>query len=248
MKIGVITPYYRESRTVLKRCLSSVRLQWGINEVVHYLAADGGGQDWLDDEKVVHLRLPHFGDYGNTPRAIGALLAEKQGCDAFAFLDADCWYEEDHLLRLSELMVNENADVVTCTRNLYRMNGSFLSVDWESNGLDFVDTNCFMVGRRAFPLMASWLFLPELFSVVGDRIFWKCIKENVDAKLIKMARSEKPTINYQTSYCSHYLKNGEHPPKDAKEIVMREGGPIVMNRDEFLELEQQLRQKLAEGL
>jgi len=69
-RVAVITPYYKEDRLVLERCLRSVRKQ--TVAVDHFLVSDGFPQDWLDHEEVRHFRLgKSHGDYGNTPRGIG---------------------------------------------------------------------------------------------------------------------------------------------------------------------------------
>jgi hypothetical protein len=60
--------------------------------------SDGFPQDWLDSANVRHIRLgrPH-NDAGNTPRGLGALLAVSEGYDGIGLLDADNWYDEDHI-------------------------------------------------------------------------------------------------------------------------------------------------------
>ena len=97
MRVAVITPYYKEPPAYLERCIDSVRAQTH-GSVEHVLVSDGHPQDWIDAAAVRHLRLDcSHGDYGNTPRAIGALLAASEGCDAVAFLDADNWYHPEHV-------------------------------------------------------------------------------------------------------------------------------------------------------
>jgi cellulose synthase/poly-beta-1,6-N-acetylglucosamine synthase-like glycosyltransferase len=97
MKVAVITPYYKESRAWLERCLDSVAAQ--SHPCTHIVVADGHPQDWIDERPVRHLRLdrPHA-DYGDTPRALGGLMAANEGFDAICFLDADNWYGRHHVL------------------------------------------------------------------------------------------------------------------------------------------------------
>src|SRR6185437_7277399 len=65
----VITPYYKEDPSLLRRCMESVRNQTVPTE--HFMVADGHPQDWIDAEPVRHLKLDRsHRDYGNTPRGI----------------------------------------------------------------------------------------------------------------------------------------------------------------------------------
>ena len=84
VKVAAVTPYYRESRAQIERCLASVQLQSVKTD--HFLVSDGFAQDWLDDMNVRHLRLGvGHADYGNTPRGLGALLAASEQYDAIFF-------------------------------------------------------------------------------------------------------------------------------------------------------------------
>lgn len=244
MKIGIVTPYYGETEDTLKRCMDSVVDQNTEHECIHYLIADGVYKEWVKKREgryLVNVLLPHFGDYGNTPRCFGAALAQRDGCDAICFLDADCWIEPDHVDVLSSSMNRDVADVVICSRNLFRVDGSFLALDVESEGNLFVDTNCYMIGKKAYPLLASWLFHPDKIRVVADRVVWKCLSENEKLGHIKISRVDKATVNYQTTIASHYLRNNETPPALAKEILMTEEGGVLMNYDEFYSLDQTLK-------
>src|SRR5262245_60634010 len=95
-KYIMITPYYKEPEAQLRRCIDSVRQQTAACD--HFLVADGFPQDWIDREQVRHLKLDaSHGDYGNTPRAIGALLASSESYEGIGFVDADNWLEPDHV-------------------------------------------------------------------------------------------------------------------------------------------------------
>src|SRR5574337_2079445 len=101
LKVAVVTPYFKEPAATLARCIDSVRKQHAdreIGEIAHILVADGHPQHWIDDLSVRHLKLDRaHGDFGNTPRSIGAQLAASEGYDAIAFLDADNWLDPDHV-------------------------------------------------------------------------------------------------------------------------------------------------------
>ncbi|MCU0940002.1 MAG: tetratricopeptide repeat protein, partial [Burkholderiaceae bacterium] len=97
-RVAVVTPYYKERRAWLERCIASVKAQ--DYPVTHYMVADGFAQDWIDHSGVRHLKLDQgHADFGNTPRAIGAQLAVSEGFDAVCFLDADNWFAPDHVSR-----------------------------------------------------------------------------------------------------------------------------------------------------
>src|SRR6476620_8695990 len=77
-RYAFITPYYKEMRDFLERCVASVKQQ--TIRADHILVSDGFPQDWLDQADVRHVRLDcAHGDYGNTPRGIGSLMAVAEG-------------------------------------------------------------------------------------------------------------------------------------------------------------------------
>src|SRR5689334_20420519 len=95
-RYAFVTPYYKETRDCLERCIASVKQQ--TIPADHILVSDGFPQDWLDQADVRHVHLDRaHGDYGNTPRGIGSLMAVAEGYDGIGLLDADCWLEPDHL-------------------------------------------------------------------------------------------------------------------------------------------------------
>lgn len=54
-RYAIVTPYYREPRDMLERCLASVRAQ-GV-KVTHILVADGHPQPWLEQAGVRHISI-----------------------------------------------------------------------------------------------------------------------------------------------------------------------------------------------
>ena len=105
---------------------------------------------------------------------------------------------------------------MTCPRNLYSKSQIFINVDNESNGIDFNDTNCYLIHRSFFNLISNWMFKNKKECFLGDRIFWNFVKQS-GAKIL---RSQKPTVNYTTNFIIHYLKNNLEPPEDSKAIVI----------------------------
>jgi cellulose synthase/poly-beta-1,6-N-acetylglucosamine synthase-like glycosyltransferase len=46
VRYAIITPYYKEERRLIERCMASVRKQTVPTD--HFLIADGHPQDWID--------------------------------------------------------------------------------------------------------------------------------------------------------------------------------------------------------
>jgi GT2 family glycosyltransferase len=217
MRVSVITPYYKESLDVLLRCRSSVFAQ-SYKDVRHYMLADGHPCDELRD-LMFHVELPRCDDYGDTPRLIGCAIADAQGADAILLLDADCWLEKGHIQHMVEVMQGQDAPIVTCPRNLYRLDGSFMAVDTESNGIHFNDTNCYLIRRDAFHLLKAWGLKDKRLCIIDDRVFWDAVKGSG----LKIVRSALATVNYPTSFAFHYSQNKETIPDNTKVIMQIDG-------------------------
>lgn len=230
MRVAVITPYYKESLDVLVRCRSSVFAQT-YTDVRHYMLADGHPRDELRD-LMFHVELPRCDDYGDTPRLIGCAIADAQGADAILLLDADCWLEKIHIQHMVEVMQGQDAPVVTCPRNLYRMDGSFMAVDTESNGIHFNDTNCYLIRRDAFHLLRAWGLKDKRLCIIDDRVFWATVKDSG----LKIVRSALATVNYPTSFAFHYSQNKEPIPDDTKVIMQIDGELTMRTYTQYKEL------------
>lgn len=231
MKIAIITPYYKEAPEILQRCIQSVKDQ-SIG-VEHILVADGHAlpNDSLNVKH--HIILPQSNnDYGDTPRMIGSVFAYSQGYDAIAWLDADNWFEPDHIEEMLNLVnLNPMAEVITATRNLRRPDGSLLAVDDESNGQNFNDTNCYLILRSAMHLANLWSYKSKTQAIVGDRRVWDA------AKKLVTDHCTKPTVNYTTMFGLHYMSRGEQPPEGAKVIISLDGGEnyTMWTFDQYME-------------
>jgi glycosyltransferase involved in cell wall biosynthesis len=224
MRAAVVTPYYNEPIEVLKRCHDSVLAQTHA-DTFHVMVSDGAPCDEIDSwSNVVHIRSSHNGDYGDTPRAIGALIASAKGADAITLLDADNWFDPDHVEKLSGLQRQTNAQVVTGTRTLIRMDGSVMGVCNESDGRNFNDTNCYLIMKDAFPVFGAWGFKDPKHGIVGDRIFWNAIQRMG----YRRSHCMEPTVNYMTSFAFHYQVYNEPIPEGAKIIVNLNGEQTMM--------------------
>ena len=149
MKIAVVTPYHGEPAEWLRLCHGSVRGQ--TTACRHIMVADGRPDPLVDSFDADHIVLPDgHANYGDTPRAIGAMSAIGRGFDAIAFLDADNWYKPRHIESLIALHRETGAEVCTSGREIRRVDGSFLTVCPFSDGDLFVDTSCYLFTRGAF--------------------------------------------------------------------------------------------------
>ncbi|MEA2978778.1 MAG: hypothetical protein QOF09_601, partial [Alphaproteobacteria bacterium] len=215
-KFIVITPYYKESERLLRRCIDGVAKQTIGCE--HFLIADGFPQDWIDGTDVRHLKLDAgHADYGNTPRGVGALIAIAEGYEGIGLLDADNWLEPDHIeicLEAAEKCPGGagNCDYVVASRLFRRPDETIMQISDEP---DHVDTNCFFFFRGAFSIVPHWALMPKVVSPICDRIFYSLIK----SKPLTSVKTKKPSVNYQTLWSSQYRALGETPPEGAKHDV-----------------------------
>jgi glycosyltransferase involved in cell wall biosynthesis len=207
----VVTAYYKEPKSVLARCIDSVRAQTIATD--HLLVADGFPQDWIDQAGVRHLRLDRsHADWGDTPRGIGCLLGVAEGYDAIALLDADCWLEPDHVeLSLATAAKHPSADFIVAVIINRRPDGSAFDVP-QAPHEEHVDTNAFFFLPRAYRALALWLHIPSAISAAGDRVFYQGVK----ALGLRFAVNPRPTTNYVCTWASVYALINEEPPAGAK--------------------------------
>lgn len=200
MKIAVITPYYKESIEVLKKCHDSVVAQNA--DVDHFMVADGFPLAEIDQWKVRHVKLPNaHGDNGNTPRAIGGLLAQSGGYDFVAYLDADNWYHPNHLESMLELYSKTGDSVLSCFRTIHTLDGDEMWItEPQELRLKHVDTSCLMLHRDAFELLTVWTNMDKLLGPICDRIFFAAIKH----RRFNIRSTGKKTVAFRSQYAAHY--------------------------------------------
>ena len=214
MRVAVVTPYYKEPPAWLARCIQSVRDQ--THEATHFVVADGHPQDWVDQAGVRHVKLDcSHGDYGNTPRTIGAVLAVSEGFDAIAFLDGDNWYAPNHVERCVQIAEqNPDADFVSAMRFWAREDGSIMAVrtDEDLDG-SHVDTNCYFLLQGAFHTIPRWALMPKPMAMWCDRFYLGSMR----GEGLKEARTGSKTVYYLCTWAGVYRSIGEAPPAFAKE-------------------------------
>jgi hypothetical protein len=213
LKVAVVTPYHAEPRAWIERCIRSVATQ--THSCEHIVLADGRPQDWIDGTGVRHLRLDRaHADYGNTPRALGGMLAISEGFDAIAFLDADNWYEPGHVAACVSTAEATGADYVTTLRHWVREDGSRMPYEWGDDATGaHVDTNCFFLVFGAFHAVPRWLLMPRPMKMFGDRFFLKSLR----TEGLCEGRTQVRTVNYLCTWADVYRAVGETPPAFAKQ-------------------------------
>ena len=212
LRVAVVTPYYSESLDVLQRCHESVKAQ--NYSCSHILVADGNPNSAVSGWPVEHITLPRaHADNGNTPRAIGSLMAMNQNYDAIAYLDADNWFHSTHIAAMVGLHRKTGALVCTASRNLHRLDGSLMGADLhESDGETHVDTSCLFITKGAFEILPLWAMMPRALAPICDRVFWQAIR----GRGFSRAHLKDPTVAFSTQYKVHYENLSEEPPPHTK--------------------------------
>jgi glycosyltransferase involved in cell wall biosynthesis len=213
-RFAIITPYYKEPREMLERCLKSVKRQTMAAD--HFFISDGFPQDWLDDVCSKHLKLGHaYRDSGNTPRGIGALLAVSERYNGIGLLDADNWYDDDHVeacVTAAASVHGETADLVFGRRRMMRIDGTPTDFPEEPG---HVDTSCYWFLEGSFHLLHFWVTMPVELAPICDRIFYRMIR----SRNLAVHHARKLTVNFTYRYENLYRALGENIPPGVKPVV-----------------------------
>ena len=201
---------------MVRRCVESVAAQ--TVPVTHFMVSDGFAQQFLDSLPVRHVRLGvAHDDCGDTPRAVGSMLAIREDFEAITYLDVDNYYLADHIELMCEAQASADAEVVAASRFFLRPDSSVLPyVDHRPEA--HVDTNCMFITRRAFDVAALWGAIPRQLSIFGDRVIWAAVK----ARGHSWVHVDEPTVAYSMLWAPAYRSCGEDPPPGAKD-----GGPAA---------------------
>jgi cellulose synthase/poly-beta-1,6-N-acetylglucosamine synthase-like glycosyltransferase len=216
MKVAVITPYYKESDSTLRRCLDSVASQT-YEDVSHYMVADGFPRaDILEDYPQVNaisLSKSHS-DYGNTPRGVGAMCALNEGADVVCFLDADNLYLPSHINSLVNLYRQASAnnapiDAAFAFRHIFLPDYPELRLeDPEDVQRTHVDTSCYSFSRSAAFMWPLWGMIPKSWSPIGDRVIFDLVKANK----LRVAWTGEFSVLYESNWSTHYRQANKELP------------------------------------
>jgi hypothetical protein len=220
MRIAVVTPYFKESAEVLRKCMASLQAQCVPAD--HVMVADGHPQYWIEKQpRITHIELRKgTADFGDTPRSVGFVVAMRSGYDIIQFLDADNVLMPDHfdavLGHFQGLHETEYPDVVVARRHMLRPDGSILGVSIpEDDELKHIDTSCYVFFRTAFFAGLKWSLIPKELGFMDDRVFLAMLRV---AGLRKVVVNPSKTVGYTCWWADIYHKVGEEPPPNCKNI------------------------------
>lgn len=205
--VAVITPYHKEPLRVLERCHQSVARQ---TYAAHqFMIADGEPSAEVDQWPVTHIVLDQgHRDNGNTPRGIGGQIAFARGFDAVAYLDADNWFDPDHIATLVHTQRARRVPTVCAFRRIHLPDGTVVpGIDEEDEARTHVDTSAFLFSRERAFMAAIWSMMPAEWGPVCDRI---ALTRAILAGGI--AWTGRQTINFESNYSLHYRMVGKAVP------------------------------------
>ncbi|MFG1402347.1 hypothetical protein [Xanthobacter sediminis] len=221
-RVLVVSAYYKEDRAMLEACMASVAAQTaaakGLATIGHMMVADGFPQDWIDETGLRHIKLDRaHGDYGNTPRGVGALLALAEDWDALCFLDADNQYRPHHveacLARAQE--IGPNCDWLIGLRFYRRPDWSLMPIRGDERD---IDTNCFFFLRGSFHLLHHFATQPREIALAGDQVFHQVLQNSG----LVGGRMNEQTVDYLCLWAPTYEMLGETPPPGARAFADQE--------------------------
>ncbi len=213
-RIAVITPYFREPTEMLLQAHESV-LGQGV-PADHFLIADGFPNPEVSNWKARHVTLPQsHGDNGMAARGIGGLLAEAEGYDFIAYLDADNWFHAGHLASLLELHRLSGAEICASFRTFHSPQGADLEIsEPDEDRLLHVDTSALLLARAAFGLAGIWLRMPVALGPICDRVFLCAARR----QRLRVVSTMKRTLAFRSQYEFHYRLANQPPPENVKPV------------------------------
>ena len=250
MKVAVVTPYYREPPATLRRCIESVRAQTHA-QVQHYLVADGHPQPEVTQDyaglSCVNLPQSHA-DFGDTPRAVGAMCALNEGADILCFLDADNMFEPDHVASAVAVYQKASAagqplDAVFAFRHVFLPGHEHLRLkDSEELRHAHVDTSCFTLARSAAFLWPAWGLIPKGLGSVCDRVMLALMRQHG----LRVAWTGRHTVLYESNWSAHYRLAGVPlPATGLHDHTMRNVARDFSEEELFAHLRTKLRLRPA---
>lgn len=212
-RYAIITPYHKENRHLLQRAINSVKNQSVPTD--HFLIADGFAQEWIDRERVRHLKLDREHGYGgNTPRGVDALIAIAEEYDGIGMLDADNLLDGDHVQTCTEAADSYDGGAIHCDYVIaqWRLRRPDETIPPWPEELGHIDTCRFFFLRGAFSVIPHWAMMPPELAPICDRVFYAMLQQ----QSFRFVRVEKPTVNYHCLEEVYYRALGDPPPDGAK--------------------------------
>jgi hypothetical protein len=211
--VAVITPYYKEPLRVLERCHDSVLRQ--TYPARHFMIADGEPNEALDAWNISHIVLDRsHRDNGNTPRGIGGQIAFAHGYDAVTYLDADNWFDADHIESVLRTQRMSRAPTVCALRRIHLPDGTVVpGLDEEDRARTHVDTSAFLFARERAFMAGVWSMMPAEWGPVCDRIAYTRAILAPD-----IAWTGRQTVNFESNYSPHYKMAGVAVPARTNDI------------------------------
>jgi glycosyltransferase involved in cell wall biosynthesis len=216
--VSVITPYHKEGVDMIRRCMASVEAQ-EYPGILHYLVADGFPRpELMAGAAIRHIVLPgEHRDNGDTPRGIGALCALNGGADIVCFLDADNFYERDHVASVVDAFEHVGGDAVLSERSIMpRGHEALRLVDPEDARGTHVDTSCISLSASAAFLWPVWSMLPQVLSPIGDRVVMSIIRHHN----LRCTRTRRRTVVFDSAYRYHFQLAGLSGPESPHDPVV----------------------------
>ncbi len=210
LRVAVVTPFHREAAAWLQACQRSVASQ--THACTHILVGDAATVQ--PPLPALVIPLPQGAqDWGDTPRAVGAMYAAGLGFDAIAFLDADNTFDAGHIAGLVALQQQSGAVVLSARRRFISLDGQPMAECLSSDGDAFCDTNCLMVMRPAFAQMAQWAVMEPAFHAIDDRVIWHTLQA------AGHARAHRPvvSVSYRVSQPGIYRDLGWPLPEGVRD-------------------------------
>jgi hypothetical protein len=247
VKVAIITPYSKEALPYLQRGHKSV-LDQTHKDVRHFMIAADEPNPIIDKWDCVHIKLPKVdnSDYSDIVRSMAASIVAAQDFDAMCILHPESWYDKDHVEEMLDAAKRYGTSVVTCPRNIFKTDNSFMYVDAESDGIGWNDMSTYMFLKDKFFLLRSLSFNDKSSVLIADKILWK---EIVQSKL-PVGRSLKATVNSTTVFAHHYLRIDEEPPEFSRILVQVDGKNKIIyykNYLDILEAQKKLKEKQEEN-
>lgn len=214
MKVAVITAYTTESLQYILRAHRSVLAQTYKN-FRHFIVSGSKPIAQLDTLNCEHVKLGESANVGDIIKSAGAAIAAAQQYDAICFLNPESWYDPDHLEEMISAANRTKTTIVTCPRNIFRLDNSFMCVDQESDGIGYADINTYLIFKDSFSYLRALSFKDKKVSHIADRLLWKEIYHGG----VKTGRSFKATVNSTTVFANHYTRIDEEVPEKSRIIL-----------------------------